>query len=55
VNILVISQDYYPENFKINDITQELVQVAYKVTVLCVYLIYFEDVIQEKSITKSRE
>ena len=42
MNILVISQHYYPENFRINDITQELVKLGHKVTVLCGYPNYPE-------------
>ena len=32
--ILVVSQNYYPEQFRINDITQELVKLGHNVTVL---------------------
>ena len=32
--ILIISQYFYPENFRINDIAKELVKRGYKVTVL---------------------
>lgn len=34
MNILVISQFYYPENFRVNDICEGLVQFGHKVTVL---------------------
>ena len=34
MNILVISQYYYPEQFRINDICKELVKRGHKVTVL---------------------
>jgi glycosyltransferase involved in cell wall biosynthesis len=34
MNILVVSQYYYPENFKINDIAAELVRRGHEVTVL---------------------
>ena len=33
-SILVISQYFYPEQFRINDITTELVKRGYKVTVI---------------------
>jgi len=33
-NILIVSQYFYPESFRINDIAQELVKKDYKVTVL---------------------
>jgi colanic acid biosynthesis glycosyl transferase WcaI len=34
VNILIVSQYFWPENFRINDLTQELVQLGHRVTVL---------------------
>ena len=34
MKILVVSQNYYPDNFRINDITAELVKKGHKVTVL---------------------
>lgn len=34
MNILVVSQYFYPENFKINDLAEALVQKGHKVTVL---------------------
>jgi glycosyltransferase involved in cell wall biosynthesis len=34
VNILIVSQYFWPENFRINDLTQELVQRGHSVTVL---------------------
>ena len=34
MNILVICQYYYPEEFQINDICEELVKQGHKVTVL---------------------
>lgn len=42
MKILVISQHYYPENFRINDITKELVQRGHEVTVICGYPNYPE-------------
>src|SRR5690606_15544419 len=33
-HILVVSQYYYPENFRINDITKEWVKRGYQVTVI---------------------
>lgn len=33
-NILIVSQYFYPEQFRINDISQELIKRGYKVTVL---------------------
>ena len=37
MNILLVSQHYYPENFRINDIAEELVKRGNQVTVLCGY------------------
>ena len=34
MNILIVSQYFWPENFRINDLTQELVQRGHSVTVL---------------------
>ena len=34
MNILIVSQYFWPENFRINDLTQELVQRGHNVTVL---------------------
>ena len=34
MKILIVSQYFWPENFKINDLTQELVQRGHSVTVL---------------------
>lgn len=36
-NILIISQHYYPENFRISDIAEELVKRGHKVTVITGY------------------
>lgn len=35
MKILVVSQRYWPENFRINDISQALVSLGHNVTVLC--------------------
>ena len=35
MNILIISQHYWPENFRVNDISETLVSLGNKVTVLC--------------------
>ena len=34
MNILIVSQYFWPENFRVNDLTQELVQRGHTVTVL---------------------
>ena len=34
MKILIVSQYFWPENFRINDLTQELVQRGHSVTVL---------------------
>ncbi len=41
-NILIVSQHYYPENFRITDIAEELVKKGHSVTVLCGYPNYPE-------------
>ncbi len=42
MNILVISQHYYPENFRITDICETLVKKGHNVTVICGYPNYPE-------------
>ena len=42
MNILVVSQHYYPENFRITDICETLVKRGHKVTVICGYPNYPE-------------
>ena len=34
MKILIVSQYFWPENFRINDLTQELLQRGHRVTVL---------------------
>lgn len=42
MNILVVSQHYYPENFRITDICETLVKNGHQVTVICGYPNYPE-------------
>ena len=42
MNILVVSQHYYPENFRITDICETLVKMGHSVTVICGYPNYPE-------------
>lgn len=35
MKILIVSQHYWPENFRVNDIAESLVSLGHKVTVLC--------------------
>lgn len=42
MNILVISQHYYPENFRVTDICETLVKMGHSVTVICGYPNYPE-------------
>jgi len=37
MKILIVSQYFYPENFRINTISRELVKRGYDVTVLTAY------------------
>lgn len=46
-NILIVSQHYYPENFRITDIAETLVKLGNKVTVICGYPNYPEGDIYE--------
>ena len=34
MNILIVTQYYWPENFRINDLAESLFKIGYKVTVL---------------------
>ena len=47
MNLLVISQHYYPENFRITDICETLVKLGHKVTVICGYPNYPEGFIRK--------
>lgn len=55
MQILIVSQYFWPENFRINDLTAELVRRGHRVTVLTGYPNYPEGVVQPDFLANPRQ